>query len=126
MYWEKSTENQALQTFIPYKEVLDLYDSGLDLTEDITLIWVDDNFGYMRRYPNQKERTRSGGNGLYYHASYWAHPGMSYLFFNSIPLAQTGNELKKCWESGIRKMWVLNVGALKPLEMDIEYFLRYG
>ena len=116
----------ALQTFIPYKEVLDLYDSGLDLPEDITLIWVDDNFGYMRRYPNQKERTRSGGNGLYYHASYWAHPGMSYLFFNSIPLAQTGNELKKCWESGIRKMWVLNVGALKPLEMDIEYFLRYG
>ena len=102
---------QALQTFIPYKEVLDLYDSGLDLPEDITLIWVDDNFGYMRRYPNQKERTRSGGNGLYYHASYWAHPGMSYLFFNSIPLAQTGNELKKCWESGIRKMWVLNVGA---------------
>ena len=95
---------QALQTFIPYKEVLDLYDSGLDLPEDITLIWVDDNFGYMRRYPNQKERTRSGGNGLYYHASYWAHPGMSYLFFNSIPLAQTGNELKKCWESGIRKM----------------------
>jgi len=80
----------------------------------------------MRRYPNQKERTRSGGNGLYYHASYWAHPGMSYLFFNSIPIAQTGNELKKCWESGIRKMWVLNVGALKPLEMDIEYFLRYG
>lgn len=70
----------ALQTFIPYKEVLDLYDSGLDLPEDITLIWVDDNFGYMRRYPNQKERTRSGGNGLYYHASYWAHPGMSYLF----------------------------------------------
>lgn len=117
---------RAVQTFIPYKEVLDLYDGGLEVPEDITLIWVDDNFGYMRRYPNQKERKRSGGNGLYYHASYWAHPGMSYLFFNSIPLAQTGNELKKCWESGIQKMWVLNIGALKPLEMDIEYFLRYG
>lgn len=116
----------AVQTFIPYKEVLDLYDQGLKIPEDITLIWVDDNFGYMRRYPDELERVRKGGNGLYYHASYWAAPGMSYLFFNSIPLAQTGNELKKCWESGIRKIWVLNVGALKPLEMDMEFFLRYA
>ncbi len=116
----------ALQTFIPYKEVLDLYHQGLNVPEDVTLVWVDDNFGYMRRYPDERERKRAGGNGLYYHASYWAFPGMSYLFFNSIPLAQTGNELKKCWESGIQKMWVLNVGALKPLEIDMDFFLRYG
>ncbi|HJC22489.1 MAG TPA: glycosyl hydrolase 115 family protein [Candidatus Eisenbergiella merdavium] len=118
--------SRAVQTFIPYKEVLSLYDQGLDVPEDITLIWVDDNFGYMRRYPNERERCRKGGNGLYYHASYWASPGMSYLFFNSIPLAQTGNELKKCWESGIQRLWVLNVGALKPLELDLEFFLRYA
>ena len=118
--------NSVPQTFIPYKEVLDLYDGGLQVPEDVTLIWVDDNFGYMRRYPGKEEQERKGGNGLYYHASYWASPGMSYLFFNSIPLAQTGNELKKCWESGIRKMWVLNVGALKPLEIDMEFFLRYS
>ena len=117
--------SRAVQTFIPYKEVLELYDQGLKVPEDITLLWVDDNFGYMRRYPDERERARKGGNGLYYHASYWAAPGMSYLFFNSIPLAQTGNELKKCWESGIRRIWVLNVGALKPLEMDMEFFLRY-
>lgn len=114
------------QVFIPYKEVLPLYDNGLELPEDVTLMWVDDNFGYVRRYPSQEERRRSGGHGLYYHASYWAPPGLSYLFINSIPLAHTGNELKKCWESGIRKMWVLNVGALKPLEMDMEFFIRYG
>ncbi len=118
--------NDAPQTFIPYKEVLDLHDKGLAIPEDVTLIWVDDNFGYMRRYPNDGERKRKGGHGLYYHASYWAAPGMSYLFFNSIPLAQTGNELKKCWESGVRRMWVLNVGALKPNELDTEFFLRYG
>lgn len=116
----------AVQTFIPYKEVLELYDRGVKIPDDVTLIWVDDNFGYMRRYPTEAERGRKGGNGLYYHASYWAAPGMSYLFFNSIPLAHTGNELKKCWESGIRKMWVLNVGALKPLEVDTEFFLWYG
>lgn len=116
----------ALQTFIPYKEVLNLYDLGLQVPDDVTMIWVDDNFGYMRRYPTAEEQQRKGGNGLYYHASYWAAPGMSYLFLNSIPLAHTGNELKKCWESGIRKMWVLNIGALKPLEVDMEFFLRYG
>ncbi|HZH62541.1 MAG TPA: glycosyl hydrolase 115 family protein [Metabacillus sp.] len=122
----KENAETALQTFIPYKEVLPLYDAGLELPEDITLMWVDDNFGYMRRYPDLKEQKRSGGHGLYFHNSYWAHPGMSYLYINSIPLAHTGNELKKCYENGIRKIWVLNVGALKPLEQDIEYFLTYG
>lgn len=118
----------ALQTFIPYKEVLDLYNHGLNLPEDITLIWANDNFGHMRSYPNETERRRSGGNGLYYHSSYWAAPGtaMSYLFINSIPLAHTGNELKKSYESGIRKIWVLNVGGLKPVEQDMEFFLRYA
>ncbi|MEE4570634.1 glycosyl hydrolase 115 family protein [Paenibacillus polymyxa] len=124
----ESKENASLQTFIPYKEVLELYDRGLDIPEGVTLIWANDNFGHMRRYPNEKERQRSGGNGLYYHNSYWAAPGtgMSYLFINSIPLAHTENELKKSYESGIRKLWILNVGGLKPLEQDMEFFLRSG
>lgn len=116
----------AVQVFIPYKEVLDLYDGGLHVPEGVTLMWVDDNFGHMRRYPNKEEAARKGGCGLYFHNSYWAHPEMSYLFINSIPLAQTGNELEKSYQKGIRKIWVLNVGAIKPLEMDIEYFIQYG
>lgn len=122
----KEKAGKAVKTFIPYKEVLDLYDAGLEVPEDVTLIWVNDNFGHMRRYPNKAELGRKGGHGLYFHNSYWAHPEMSYLFINSIPLAQTGNELEKSYRKGIRKLWVLNAGALKPLEMDIEYFLRYG
>ncbi|MDF2871668.1 MAG: hypothetical protein K0R05_3243 [Anaerocolumna sp.] len=119
---------EALQTFVPYKEVLDLYNQGLEVPEDLTLIWANDNFGHMRRYPNEAEKQRKGGNGLYFHSSYWAAPGtaMSYLFINSIPLAQTGNELRKSYESGIRNIWVLNVGGLKPVEQDMEFFLRYG
>lgn len=117
---------EILQTFIPYKEVLDLYNKGLSVPDDVTLVWVNDNFGHIRRYPNTEEKKRSGGHGLYYHASYWGTPDMSYLFFNTIPLAQTTQELKKAYESGIQKMWVLNVGALKPLEMDMEAFLQYG
>lgn len=117
---------KTLQSFVPYKEVLSLYDNGLRLPENITTIWADDNFGYMRRYPSAEERKRSGGHGLYYHASYWAHPGMSYLFFNSIPLAHIHNELRKSYESGIRKMWVLNVGALKPIEQEMDFFVNYA
>lgn len=119
---------EALKTFIPYKEVLTLYDHGLELPDDMTLVWANDNFGHMRRYPNEMERCRKGGNGLYFHCSYWAHPGsaMSYLFISSMPLAHTGNELRKSYESGIRKLWVLNIGGLKPVEQDMEYFLRYG
>lgn len=117
---------QAVKIFIPYKEVLDIYDGGLTVPEDVTLMWVDDNFGHMRRYPDAKEAARKGGCGLYFHNSYWAHPEMSYLFINSIPLAQTGNELEKSYQKGIRKIWILNVGAIKPLEMDIEYFIQYG
>lgn len=119
---------KSLQTFVPYKEVLELYNKGLDVPEDITLIWANDNFGHMRRYPNEIERKRKGGHGLYFHSSYWAAPGtaMSYLFINSIPLAQTGNELKKSYASGIQNIWVLNVGGLKPVEQDMEFFIRYG
>lgn len=114
------------QAFVPYKEVLPIYDSGLRVPEDVTLIWVDDNHGYMRRYPNEAEQQRSGGHGLYYHSSYWAPPGMSWLFMCSTPLSHMGNELKKCYEQSIRRIWVDNVGALKPIEQDMEYFLRCG
>ena len=72
----------------------------------------------------RKEKKRSGGNGLYYHNSYWAPPGMSYVFLCSIPLAHTAYELGKAWQEGIRKLWVINTGAMKPLEQEIEFFLR--
>lgn len=123
---EEIPEEQVPQAFVPYKEVLPIYDSGLQVPEDVTLIWVDDNHGYMRRYPSQEEQKRPGGHGVYYHSSYWAPPGMSWLFVCSTPLQHMGNELKKCYEQNIRRIWVDNVGALKPIEQDMEYFLRCG
>lgn len=116
--------HDAMMTFIPYKEVLDLYDSGLEVPEELTLVWANDNYGYIRRYPSEKEKSRKGGNGIYYHNSYWAPSGMSYVFLCSIPLSHTGNELRKAYEEGIRKLWVINTGAMKPLEMEIGFFLR--
>ncbi len=121
---EEVLQKETLKTFIPYKEVLELYDHGLEVPEDLTIIWANDNYGHIRRYPSAKEKRRKGGNGIYYHNSYWAPPGMSYVFLCSIPLAHTGNELRKAWEEGIRKIWVLNCGAMKPLEQEITFFLR--
>ncbi len=115
---------ETMMTFIPYKEVLELYDNGLEIPEDMTLVWANDNYGYIRRYPSDKEKGRKGGNGIYYHNSYWAPPSMSYVFLCSIPLAHTRNELQKAWDQGIRKLWVLNCGAIKPLEQEVTFFLR--
>lgn len=117
---------EALQTFVPYKEVLPLYDAGLRLPEDVTIVWTDDNFGHVRRVPDERERRRRGGHGLYYHSSYWSPPPRSYLFISSMPLAHMKAELGRAWECGIRTMWVNNVGSIKPLEQDVEFFLRYA
>ncbi len=114
------------KNFVPYKEVLELYDNGLEVPEDMTLIWVNDNYGYVRRYPGDKEKARKGGNGIYFHNSYWAPPGNSYLFICSIPLAHTRNELKKAYEEGIRKLWVTNFGAIKPLEQQLSFYAAYA
>lgn len=117
-------DEEPLKLFVPYKEVLELYDNGLLVPEDLTLIWSNDNYGYVRRYPSEEARKRKGGNGIYYHNSYWAPAGRSYLFISSIPLAQTKYELEKAYENGIQKLWVMNVGAMKPLEQEIEFYLR--
>ena len=114
--------HDTMKIFVPYKEVLELYDNGLQVPEDLTLIWTNDNYGYVRRYPGAKEKARKGGNGIYYHNSYWAPPGGSYLFICSIPLAQTANELMKAYAQGIRKLWVTNFGAMKPLEQQISFY----
>lgn len=116
----------CLTTFVPYKEVLNLYDRGLKVPEDVTLIWTNDNYGYVRRYPSEAEQRRPGGNGIYYHNSYWAPTLRHYLFISSIPVAQTKYEMDKAYENGIRRLWVCNMGALKPLEQEMEYFLRLG
>lgn len=115
-------QKEPLKIFVPYKEVLELYDNGLEVPEDLTLIWVNDNYGYIRRYPDAKEKQRKSGNGIYYHNSYWAPPGGSYLFICSIPHAHTRNELKKAYDEGIQKLWVTNFGAMKPLEQQMTYY----
>lgn len=117
----------TMKIFVPYKEVLELYDNGLKVPEDLTLIWTNDNYGYVRRYPGEEEKKRSGGNGIYYHNSYWAAPDIAYtshLFICSIPLSHTRNELLKAYDEGITRLWATNFGAIKPLEMQMSFYAR--
>ncbi|WP_438495707.1 glycosyl hydrolase 115 family protein [Paenibacillus sp. IHBB 3054] len=118
---------KSFQAFIPYKEVLPIYNHPkFDLPENVTVIWCDDNHGIMRRVPDAAERAREGGHGLYYHVSYWAPVDQSYMWLNSIPLTLMGEELSKSWDHNIRKSWILNVGDIKPQEAEMTFFIRYG
>lgn len=112
----------APQVFTPYKEVLDIYRAGLKVPDDVTLMWPDDNFGYIRHFPDQAERARSGGSGIYYHLSYLGAP-LSYLWLSTTPPALIREEMGRAFDRGARQMWVVNVGDLKPAELATEYFL---
>lgn len=123
----KDKAEKAFKAFIPYKEVLPLYNNAkFSLPDDVTVIWCDDNHGMVRRTPTDAERNRKGGSGLYYHVSYWAPADQSYLWMSSLPLSVMGEELNKCWESGIQRSWILNVGDIKPEEGEMDYFIRCG
>ncbi len=117
-----STLTNVPQVFIPYKEVLDVYNSGLEVPDDVTLMWCDDNYGYIRHLPDSVERLRSGGHGLYYHVSYWGRPH-DYLWLPSTHPALMATELLRAYDSDNRNMWILNVGDIKPAEYLTELFL---
>lgn len=110
------------QAFTVYKEVLDLYDEGLKVPEDITLVWTDDNYGYIRRLSNPEEQKRPGGGGVYYHASYWGRPH-DYLWVDSVHPALLREEMMKSYYSNCDKIWILNVGDLKSIEYSTQLFL---
>jgi len=110
------------QAFVPYKEVLELYDNGLKVPDDVTLVWPDDNYGYIRRLSNPEEQKRAGGSGVYYHISYWGRPH-DYLWLSTTQPGLIWFEMTKAYENGAKKMWIVNVGDIKPAEYDTEFFL---
>ena len=110
------------QIFIPYKEVLTYYQGGMELPEDISLVWTDDNYGYIRQLSTPEEQLRSGGAGIYYHTSYWGRPH-DYLWLNSTNPVLMWEEMSKAYEFKSRNLWILNCGDIKPHEYNIELFL---
>ncbi len=110
------------QIFIPYKEVLEIYEKGLKVPEDVTLVWPDDNFGYIKRLSNAEERKRKGGSGVYYHVSYLGEPHDN-LWFSTTPPALMYEELSKAYSTGANQFWMLNVGDLKGSEYSVNLFM---
>ncbi|MFG6687290.1 glycosyl hydrolase 115 family protein [Mariniflexile sp. HNIBRBA6329] len=110
------------QAFTVYKEVLDLYKNGLKVPEDITLVWTDDNYGYIRALSNTEEQKRAGGAGVYYHISYWGRPH-DYLWLDSTNPFLIQEEMMKAYNLNNRKIWIVNVGDIKPAEYNTQLFL---
>jgi hypothetical protein len=110
------------QVFIPYKEVMTLYDNGLKVPDDVTLMWVDDNHGYIRRLSDPREQKR-GGSGVYYHLSYWGAP-QDFLWLGSSSPAITAYEMHKAYAYGANRVWIFNVGDIKSIEKEMTFALE--
>lgn len=110
------------QQFVPYKEVLQIMENGLQVPDDVTLIWCDDNYGYLTRLSDEEQQKRSGGSGIYYHLSYWGRPH-DYLWLTTTQPGLLYYEMKQAYESNARRIWVVNVHDPKVAAYDLELFL---
>jgi len=111
------------QDWALYKEVLDYYAKGMRVPDDVTLLWCDDNWGNLRRLPTPDERKRSGGAGIYYHFDYVGDP-RSYKWINTNALPKIWEQMNLAWHYGADRIWIVNVGDLKPMELPIDFFLN--
>ena len=115
----------APKLFCPYKEVLPIFNAGLKVPEDATILWVNDNFGYVRRLGGPQ--CEGYGGGIYWHLSYWGRPH-GYIHLCTTPPAFMWYELVvKCWENGVRDVWMVNAGdVLFQAEILLDAFGKFA
>ena len=113
---------QTPQVWALYKEVQDYYDQGMDVPDDVTLLFADDNWGNIRRLPRPDAEPREGGYGVYYHFDYVGDP-RNYKWLNTTQIERTWEQMNLAWQYGARELWIVNVGDLKPMEFPISFFL---
>ena len=118
----KRPAKEIPQIWALYKEVQDYYDAGLRVPDDVTILLCDDNWGNVRRIPTAEEKKRKGGWGLYYHVDYVGAPRNS-KWINVTPIQNMWEQLQLAYDGGIQKLWILNVGDLKPMEYPIQLFM---
>jgi hypothetical protein len=121
--------SQTPQVWALYKEVQDYYDAGMRVPDDVTLLFSDDNWGDIRRLPSLEKdgpgKTRPGGYGVYYHFDYVGGP-RNYKWLNTNQVERTWEQMKLAKDYGADRLWIVNVGDLKPMELPIEFFLDYA
>ncbi len=115
--------SEVPQVWCLYKEVQGYYERGMRVPDDVTLLWSDDNWGNIRHLPTPEERLRSGGAGVYYHFDYVGGP-RSYRWMNVTQISKIWEQMNLAYNYDANKIWIVNVGDLKPMEYPIEFFLR--
>lgn len=116
------TAAETPQVWALYKEVQDYYDHGMQVPDDVILLFADDNWGQIRRLPT-RDRDRAAGYGIYYHFDYVGAP-RNYKWLNTVQIEKTWQQMDLAWQSGARSLWIVNVGDIKPMEFPISFFLR--
>ncbi|MFZ5493760.1 MAG: glycosyl hydrolase 115 family protein [Verrucomicrobiota bacterium] len=116
---------QQPQLWALYKEVQDYYEKGMRVPDDVILLWCDDNWGNIRRLPTPEERQRPGGAGVYYHFDYVGGP-RNYKWINVTPITKVWEQMHLAWRLEANRIWIVNVGDLKPMEFPTEFFIRYA
>ncbi len=110
------------QLWCLYKEVQEYYEKGMRVPDDVTLLWADDNWGDIRRLPTAEERNRKGGAGVYYHFDYVGGP-RNYKWIDTNPIPKIWEQMNLAHQYGADRIWIVNVGDLKPMEFPLEFFL---
>ncbi len=117
--------SETPQLWALYKEVQDYYDKGMRVPDDVTLLISDDNWGNIRRLPKLNEPKRKGGYGIYYHFDYVGGP-RNYKWLNTNNIARIWEQMHLAYRYGADKIWIVNVGDIKPMELPISFFLEYA
>jgi hypothetical protein len=117
--------SETPQDWALYKEVQNYYDEGMKVPDDVTLLYSDDNWGNVRRLPKPTDKPRSGGYGIYYHFDYVGGP-RNYKWLNTNNISRVWEQLHLTYSYGVRRIWIVNVGDLKPMEFPISFFMSYA
>jgi hypothetical protein len=117
--------SETPQLWALYKEVQDYYDKGMRVPDDVTLLLCDDNWGNIRKLPKLSDPPRKGGYGIYYHFDYVGGP-RNYKWINTNAIPRVWEQMHLAYEYGVKQIWIVNVGDIKPMEFPISFFLDYA
>lgn len=120
---KKASETE--QMWALYKEVQEYYDKGMRVPDDVMLLLCDDNWGNIRKLPKLEDKPRKGGYGIYYHFDYVGGP-RNYKWLNTSPISRTWEQMNLAYRYGVKHLWIVNVGDIKPMEFPIQFFLDFA